>query len=220
MVPRKPFKNVGWLNELGAGVAVLVSLISLWIGVRTEQANSKMVDANYRMVAASSWPFLQLDSGNGDDQGHAVISLQLQNAGVGPAKIESFELFWHDHAYPNAKALLMACCAGEEPSNWAISTNPSSNFVLRAGESRSFIRFALTEQNAKMWAAFDRVRFSELSYRVCYCSVFDECWITRLTALRVEPVTRCPRPAVPFGELKALGAANRNAVIERARELH
>ena len=95
-----------WLNEIAAGVALLVSLVSLWVGVRTEQANRKMVDANYRMVAASSWPYLQLESGNGDQDGQPTITLELQNAGVGPAKVETFELFWQGRAYPNAKALL------------------------------------------------------------------------------------------------------------------
>jgi len=129
------FRKRRWLNELGAGVAVLVSLISLWVGVRTEQANSKMVDANQRMVAAASWPFLQLDSGNGDENGQPTISLQLQNAGVGPAKIRSFELFWKGKAYPNAKALLEACCVSRQKSSWAVSTTPPKDFVLRAGDS-------------------------------------------------------------------------------------
>src|SRR5690349_864171 len=104
-----------WLEGAAAGVALLVSLISLWVGVRTEQANREMVDANYRMVAAASWPFLQLDSGNGNENGQPTISLELQNAGVGPAKIRTFELFWKGHAYRNAKELLQACCASHQP---------------------------------------------------------------------------------------------------------
>ena len=199
------FRKRRWLNELAAGVAVLVSLISLWVGVRTEQANSKMVDANYRMVAAASWPFLQLDSGNGDENGHPTISLALQNAGVGPAKIRTFELFWKGKAYPNAKALLEACCASQQKVSWAVSTTPPKNFVLRAGDSRRFLGFPLAADNVEMWKQFDRVRFSELSYRVCYCSVFDECWVTQLTSLKAQPVKQCPVPAIPFGELAKLG---------------
>jgi hypothetical protein len=196
------FRKARWLNEVAAGVAVLVSLISLWVGVRTEQANSKM-------VAASSWPYLQLDSGNGDDQGRPVISLELQNAGVGPAKIETFELFWQGRPYPNAKALLEACCARQQPKAWAVSTAPSNDFVLRAGDSRRFLGFARNDDNAAMWDEFDRVRFSELSYRVCYCSVFDECWVTHLTTLKALRVKQCPIPKVPFGELAKLGAVQR-----------
>jgi hypothetical protein len=193
-----------WLSNVPAGVALLVSLISLWVGVRTEQANSKMVDANYRMVAAASWPFLQLDSGNGNEDGHPTIALNLQNAGVGPAKIKTFELFWKGKAYPNAKALLEACCTSQQHTPWAVSTTPPKDFVLRAGDSRRFLGFPLTADNVEMWKQFDHVRFSELSYRVCYCSVFDECWVTHLTNLQAQPVNQCPVPAVPFGELAEL----------------
>src|SRR5205085_1416729 len=118
----------------------------------------------------SSWPFLQLDSGNGDEAGRPTISLQLQNAGVGPAKIRTFELFWNGQAFPDASALLKACCASHQPKTWATSTAPVTNLVLRAGDSRRFLGFARTADDAEMWAEFDRVRFSELSYRVCYCS--------------------------------------------------
>ena len=208
----RTFRNRRWLNELGAGVAVLVSLISLWVGVRTEQANSKMVEANQRMVAAASWPFLQLDSGNGEENGQPTISLQLQNAGVGPAKIRTFELFWNGKAYANAKALLEACCVSQQKASWAVSTTPPKDFVLRAGESRRFLGFALKEDNVEMWKQFDRVRFSELSYRVCYCSVFDECWVTHLTNLQAQPVKQCPVPAVPFGELARLSDDQANVV--------
>jgi hypothetical protein len=62
-----------------------------------------------------------------------------------------------------------------------------------------------------MWNKFDRVRYSELTYRVCYCSVFDECWITRLTTLKAQPVKHCPIPAIPFGELAQLVAGPRAA---------
>lgn len=194
-----------WLDGAAAAVALLVSLISLWVGVRTEQANREMVDANQRMVAAASWPFLQLDSGNGTENGQPTIRLELQNAGVGPAKIRTFELFWNGRAYRNAKELLQACCASHQPKAWAVSTAPPKDFVLRAGASQRIIGFALTDDNKDMWKEFDRVRYSELSYRVCYCSVFDECWITHLTSLAAQRVKQCPAPAVPFGELAKLG---------------
>ena len=90
------------------------------------------------------------------------------------------------------------------PPTGSIVLTTASNFMLRAGDSRRFLGFPLTADNVEMWKAFDRVRFSELSYRVCYCSVFDECWVTHLTNLQAEPVKQCPIPAVPFGELAEL----------------
>lgn len=215
MSATEPSKHRRWIDYGGSAVVLLISVLSLWVAMRTEQANRKMVDANYRMVAAASWPFLQLESGNGVENGSPTVTLELQNAGVGPAKVETFELFWNGKAYPNAKALLEDCCNNPKTKGWAISTSPSNDFVLRAGETRRFIGFARAEGSASMWDQFDRVRFSELSYRVCYCSVFDECWVTTLTQLRAEKVASCPIPAVPFGELPKMATSGAPQPVRR-----
>ena len=196
-----------WIRYSGSAVVVLVSVLSLWVAIRTERANQKMVDANYRMVAASSWPFLQLASGNADQDGVPTVTLELHNAGVGPAKVETFELFWQGKAYPNVKTLLEACCNNPKVRTWAVGTAPSNDFVLRAGDSKQFIVFPRRDESQSMWDRFDRVRFAELSYRVCYCSVFDECWITNLTGLNPKRVSNCQAPAVPFGELRSVSRA-------------
>jgi len=178
-------------------------VISLWVAIATERANQKMVDANYRMVAAASWPFLQIDSGN-DDSGKRRITLELQNAGVGPAKIQSFEVFWRGKAYASAGALLRACCAPDKKVRLQTGTLPVLGVVLRPGDQRQFFRFDLTPDNADVWKAFDQVRQHELAYRACYCSVFDECWISALNTqqaqhtLQVQPVKACPTPTTPY----------------------
>ena len=34
--------------------------------------------------------------------------------------------------------------------------------------------------------------------RVCYCSVFDECWLSDLKTMNPPQVKSCPAPKVPF----------------------
>jgi len=180
-------------------------VISLWVAIATEKANQKMVDANYRMVAAASWPFLQITSGNSDDDGTRRITLSLENAGVGPAKIQSFEVFWRGRAYGSSWALLKACCVtpGMAPpgiTTWVVTTRPVAGAVMRAGEERPFLRLDPTPANGAMWKTFDTVRQRELSYRACYCSVFDECWISDLSKLHAQRVKACPTPATPYNQ--------------------
>jgi hypothetical protein len=38
----------------------------------------------------------------------------------------------------------------------------------------------------------------ELSFRACFCSVFDECWTTTLVSIRATAVKMCPARAVHF----------------------
>src|ERR1700743_3126454 len=92
-----------WLEYLTTGVALLLSLISLWVAIETEVANRQM-------VAASSWPLLEVDSSNVDDKGNSVLLFRVTNTGVGPAKVRSFEEFYKGKPYPPAVSLIRACC--------------------------------------------------------------------------------------------------------------
>lgn len=188
-----------WLEYVSMIVALFVSIVSLWVAVRTEQANSRMVDANYKMVAAASWPFLQIKSGNSADGVHSnSITLDVENAGVGPAKIKTFEVFWKGQAFPSSWSLMHACCVHDAQSPVSIMSGPPAG-VLRAGESLKFLRYDLTPDNGPAWKTFDRVRFSELTYRACYCSVFDECRLSDLRG-RETAVKACPKPPIPYVE--------------------
>lgn len=189
-----------WIEYVATAGALVVSVISLWVAIATEKANQKMVDANYRMVAAASWPFLQLNSSDNDDDGKRRIALTIENAGVGPAKIQSLEIFWRGKAYGSSKALLKACCATPGTTTFPKRTAPIVGMVMHAGGQRQFLILDPTPATESMWKTFDEVRYQELSYRACYCSVFDECWISDLTKLHAQPVKACPRPATPYRE--------------------
>ena len=43
---------------------------------------------------------------------------------------------------------------------------------------------------------------SDLQLRVCYCSIFDECWQSDLATLSLKPtpVKACQQPKVPFDQ--------------------
>lgn len=189
--PFEPYRR-HWIEYAATLGALVVSVISLWVAIATEKANQKMVDANYRMVAAASWPFLQLRSGN-NDEGRRRITLTMENAGIGPAKIQTFEVFWRGKAYGSSTALLKACCSTTDPATWSADTAPVAGSVLRAGGERPVLGLNPTPATEAMWKTFDHVRLRELTYRACYCSVFDECWIGDLTKLHARPVAACPK---------------------------
>ena len=73
--------------------------------------------------------------------------------------------------------------------------------VMRAGDTRTFMLMRRTDDNA---AVYDRLGeaspLDHMTMRLCYCSVFDECWLSDLRALNPEPVATCPVPAVPFDQ--------------------
>lgn len=196
-----------WLEYISTGAVLVISLLSLWVAIGSE-------DANQKMVAASSWPFLQINTSNGDGEGHSVLIFGVANSGVGPAKVKSLEVFWKGKAYPDSGALTKACCGYEVPrvdlaaANGVVpqglmSSARIAHTVIRAGDSNPFLTLALTAQNGPVWKALDRERRSNMRFRICYCSVFDECWIDTFGFTGdagAQRVDVCPVPKVPYDQ--------------------
>lgn len=196
-----------WLEYITTAVAVIVSLTSLWVAIGSEEANRQM-------VAASSWPFLQVGSSSVDPSGHSVLSFGVSNSGVGPAKIRTFEVFYKGHPVRGAVELMRACCAPKftrmgpsdvahpDPNDYFI-TGGVPGTVIRAGETRNFIIYGLSPHTEDTWRILDRQRQRNITYRICYCSVFDECWQNTLKGRdQLDPVRvkTCPVPAVGYSE--------------------
>ena len=188
-----------------AVAALFVSAVSLWVGVRNELANEELVQG-------STWPFAQIIINNADPDGHPDLQFEVMNSGVGPAKIESFELFWKGKPFPNGPALVQQCCgyrsvpaaSTESAHHTPLLTGAVQGMVLRPGDVETFIRYRLSSDNASVWSALDKVR-NQISYRICYCSVLDQCWRSTLRSdigvrgqLHPTEVSECPIPAVPY----------------------
>lgn len=75
--------------------------------------------------------------------------------------------------------------------------------VIRAGEEHPFLSYELTALDVAIWKKFDQARQNDLRYRICYCSVFDECWIDTFDFggdKGPDRVEYCPIPKVPYVE--------------------
>lgn len=189
-----------WLDLTLALSAMAVSVISLIVAIIHGRVMERMADANARLVAANSWPFIAYTTSNvqpaGDPQ---TVTMSLVNDGIGPAKIETFELKWRNVAYSDANKFLIACC-GYRPGE-GLSVGIVSGQVVRAGENIDFITLPQNSASQATWQALNRIRSSkDLKLTICYCSVFDECWISDVArySLKPRPVAYCAAPRTPF----------------------
>ena len=167
------------------GLAVFLSIVSIFIAVRHGETME-------RLVAANSWPNLSYYTGNVTDDGRNEIHFTIRNTGVGPARIDSLELFYKDKPIASSSALLAACC-GEVKPNYGI--NDINDVVLPAREAMSFIELRQDQNSKAMWDMLDKERFN-VRVRACYCSVFDECWVLDSRQHRPERADRC-EPSQP-----------------------
>jgi hypothetical protein len=197
--------------DLALGVsAIFISLITLVVAIGHGRTMERMAEANKQMVEANSWPFIDFSTHNVGDKGTSEVRLVLTNEGIGPARIETFELWWRGKSMPTPGELLKACCA-PEPGNHqgepVVSIGLASPRVLRAGEHVDFLAVSPADSNREVYSKFNSER-DYIRTRICYCSVFDECWIKvggdemlakgESKLIHPERVKTCPAPAAPY----------------------
>ena len=190
-----------WLDTLLGVSAIVVSLTSLYLAYNSN-------DAMQRLVHASSWPFVQLGSGNTSDDGRFEMAFGLENVGTGPARIHSFEILVDGQQLPSGghrlTNMLRACCNAEFEA--ALDANggdiaaiygaevssPVAHRFLATNDDITAVRWPRTEANRTLWTALDTARQSgRITMSSCYCSAFDECWIASSNTFTPEEVDTC-----------------------------
>ncbi len=182
------------VNRVVAISAILISAASFYVAVLQTKASQQQ-------VKAETWPYLQIDNSNYDSEaGESIISYTLVNAGVGPARVVSMQLFYREHPVGGFFQLAQYCCVeGMEVSDQAalfrseaigtvITANPAPIILPSEAEVDLFRLYPNTE-NQEFWGRINRAR-NELRAVACYCSVLDECWNTNFID-DPEPVKNC-----------------------------
>jgi hypothetical protein len=195
-----------WLDKMLPVSAILISLISLIVGIHHGNIMNEMARDNARAAEASVWPFLQLDAGNtrGNDAGNVYVD--LVNKGVGPARVESFEFFYQGRAFADAQQLLKNCCFSGVPSGGTVRTQTAdvAPGVIAAKETALVFQLPREGMATTVWDKYDSLRQrGAFSARACYCSVFDKCWKTDFKSAQREPVAACPAVKVQFQGVSA-----------------
>ncbi len=179
------------------GSALLVSCISLFVAVEHGRTMEKLVQAN-------SYPNVELAGGieYTDKPGEIVLSTDLTNNGVGPARIESIELWQHGVPAHSASDLANAIKsgAGAPHGHATIEGTTVIGSLIGAGKTKTLIRFKFAD-GAEWFPVLSKVLFG-LESRVCYCSVFDECHLSDSRVNRGVPtaVKQCPVPVAPYSD--------------------
>lgn len=175
--------------------AISISVISLVVAIEHGKTQ-------HDLLAASNWPFMGAVVEDGSDDTH-MIRIGAVNAGVGPAKVKTFEMSYRGQPVSSGIDLLRKCCGlggdaatikAQLPNGLSYSLIGES--VMRAGDTTPVLSLKrsgdqpVTEKLAQS--------LHDISFRVCYCSILDQCWVGDLWTTQTRPVERCAPPAHPF----------------------
>ena len=190
--PHAPRTGHRFVDMAVAFCAIAISVISLFIAVDNGRTERKL-------VAASSWPFLVVGKDeNGLVPGSRVLSFSIENGGVGPARIQSAIVRLNGRIVRSRQELLALCCGmpasidDDGEVRLGLQTENSIVGVLAAKDTITILALRERPGNAALWSAFRALH--GLSFRVCYCSVLDDCWLTDMkSTATLTPVKSCPR---------------------------
>jgi hypothetical protein len=179
------FVRLSFWQTILSVVGVFIAVLALYAAL-TESA------AVRQQTSAAVWPFVQITTADFDSGDRAGFALSVTNAGVGPALVHSMRVVidgepMHDWAHVVARL-------GGTPDD-QVERNSVSNRVLSPGQKVDLIA---TTSPALARAFHAVVGNPENSVSLCYCSIFDDCWLvdSRRPALNPESLETCP----DFGE--------------------
>lgn len=189
-----------WVDLAIPLAALFVSFISIWIAWHHGQVMQQLVDQNARLVQANSKPHVTLSQAHGvDDRGVQNYTLSVRNGGVGPAEIRTAEVLYNGRAVHNSRELLRLCC-NIDSSEYRFGDLVDA--MLQPGQQLNYLLVTsrpdpqITRGLPALYKAFAA---GTIETRVCYCSVFDECWTkTSIPRSRPVQVEQCRPPRIGY----------------------
>ena len=153
-----------------------VSALVIGVVAMVISAYTAYLQRNQARLAA--WPHVQFGVG-------ADFRLTVANKGVGPALNERVDVRLDGRSLQNWAQLLEAVAG---PGQHAFNHTTMNRMVLTAAESAVVLELSDADVRQKVQAARTRIT-SEL----CYCSVYDQCWIVD-SGNATRPVPVCQPP--------------------------
>lgn len=169
-----PPNSKGLLGKLVASSAVVIAVASLAITLYEARATRE----HDRM---SVWPRLAQETSDSGGRYDRAIT----NVGLGPAIIRSFELRLDDTVQHSWGPVVNALVAPASAPGYFFSAVGPGTVILPGRTLHVLTLIAGTLSSAA--AAQDH----RLASRLCYCSLYDECWVSTTARAEPAPVSGC-----------------------------
>jgi len=168
------------ISELTSALALAVSIFALAIGAW----QTRLMQSQAR---AAVWPHLSIGytyNSNVDDNG---FIWHVDNNGVGPARIESVTLTLDGKPVKHWRDALATLGFDRE---MRVSTTSLRGEVIPPSLNRETAIEALRVNQRELAAAIKQ-NATRFGMDICYCSVYDDCWVAHWLKPKPDPVARC-----------------------------
>ena len=168
------------LSNLTSGLALGVSIFALAIGAW----QTRLMQGQ---AHASVWPFVALGYTYNCNTDMNGFVWHVDNNGVGPARIESVTLRLDGKPMKGWTEVLKALGA-TGPIN--VSTTSFNGDVIPPSLNRETTINAIRVHQREVATLFKNA-VDRFQMEICYCSVYDDCWIAHWQQSKVDAVASC-----------------------------
>ena len=177
-------------SNVASTLALAVSIFALAIGAW----QTRLMQSQAR---ASVWPHLSIGYTYNSKVDENGFVWNVDNNGVGPARIDTVEVALDGRPMKTWKDVLKALGFHGE---LRVSTTSFSGDVIPPSLNRETAISAIRINEADAAALF-KAAVPRFTMDICYCSVYDDCWIAHWQNPKVDAVARCvARPETAFDD--------------------
>ncbi|MEE4295113.1 MAG: hypothetical protein V2J20_00670 [Wenzhouxiangella sp.] len=193
---RKPwhqrFETVGSISAIVVGVAALF--------VSWDQSRVMRED-----LKASLWPALQVEGYVSNDGQALGIGVRVQNAGVGPARIERFTMRYLGETVPDINGLIERLPPGSDQTGVQLVKGR----IVAPGDSMNPFEFSYSGLTGLDAVEMMGALADQWSIEICYCSVLDQCWVSGSDGVPPQEVADCAGPGTSLNVMQSIpGSSN------------
>ena len=176
------------IGDIASFVAVSLSVLAL----ATSAYQSKLMRDQTQLMQAESrasvWPSVAIGENDTHTPTEDMFTWRVDNNGVGPAKIESVQVSLDGKPYRNWKDV-SAALVPDHPFHAQQSSIHDT--VLPASINRETTVELVKLTDPILARAFHDAQ-PRFQIAICYCSVYDDCWIANVQQRVSQPsVDRC-----------------------------
>jgi len=174
-------------TQIGSLSALVFSILALCTSIYQTQLMQSQTDLMQKQSRASVWPYIMLGENSNSRSGQESYTWRIDNNGVGPAKIESMVVRFDGKPHTTWESIFKVLSPGK---TYHVSMSSVNGTVLPPSLNRetTIEMVKLTDPDLVRLFLDAQNRFE---MEVCYCSVYDDCWVSRLSARTPHSVPMC-----------------------------
>ncbi len=171
-IPKKSFNR----SDLISIIALVLSIGAFGVALYEANILKQQQEIMLSQQKASIWPYLKIKQGLSVNELSVQSSIGIENKGLGPASISDYKLTINGDvvaSYTDGLKIVKEILQREDVI-FSLASDPG---IIASGEVHEFLKIFIPDPTVSLTV----ISQIELELELCYCSVYNDCWMVSLS---------------------------------------